>query len=295
VPETGVAADLSMLDVFYFSQLPRVLQQVHGQTDSILHGVMSCGSAGTETDAERDAGGPDLLLLSCGVGLRARGNMAGVPFERPPDSDLRTTFTPLGADSSITFDASARSTNLVFPPGYLAGQAHGSFAPLLFSADERLAGLIGLLETKIMAPGFASRLLVDSVRLAIATLPVRLDPAAVAAGGKRIHLTPRRLRRVIDFIGAHLEDCIGLDGMTHIADLSPFHFSRVFKLDKGSTFHKFVTEQRLRRSRNLLADSNLSIAKVALAYGFANQSHLASALTRAVGISHGRYRRTSTQ
>lgn len=288
-------ADAPMPGIFRFDQLPLLDKRLHAETQIILHRIVNCGSVGTETYADRSADGPDLLFLSRGGNRTAYGHMAGARFERAPNADLRATFTPRGADSCITFGASAQSINLLFPRGYLAqlleGQSHGSFAPLLFSDDERLQRLIRLLEAEIIAPGFASRLLVDGISRAIATLLVRLNPATIAVGAERIHLTSWKLQRVIDFIEANLDRDIGLDSLASVAELSPFHFSRVFKLATGVSPYHFVLEQRLKRSRRLLSDSNLGLAELALACGFANQSHFTAAFTKATGVSPGRFRR----
>jgi AraC-like DNA-binding protein len=285
---------LPLQGIFRFSPSQSLDHCQHDETDIILYRMLNGGEVGTMAYANRDADGPDLLFLSRGGGKVASGKLAGTPFEIAPNTDLRATYTPHGADSHITFGASARSTNLVFPRGYLAGlmvgQSHGSFAPLMFSDDDRLARLIRLLEAEIIAPGFASRLLVDGIGRAIATLLVRLDPASIAAGHERIYLPPRKVRRVIDFIEANLDRDIGLADLARVAELSPFHFSRVFKLATGASPYHFVRERRLQRSRRMLLEDNLGIAEIAIACGFASQSHMTAAFTKAMGISPGRYR-----
>jgi AraC-like DNA-binding protein len=293
--EHRAAIDAPMPGVFRFAQSPLLEKRTHAQTGIVLHRIFNCGPVGTETYADRVADGPDFLFLSRGGGRTAHGHMAGARFERAANTDLRATFTPQGADSCITFGASAKSTNLIFPRGFLAdrlvGQPHGSLAPLLFSDDDRLARLVRLLEAEIVTPGFASQLLVDGITRAIATLLVRLDPAAIAAGTERIHLASWKLRRVIDYIEANIDHDIGLVDIAKIADLSPFHFSRVFKLATGQTPYGFVMDKRLKRSRALLAESNIPLAELALACGFANQSHFTAAFTKATGVAPGRFRR----
>jgi AraC family transcriptional regulator len=104
-------------------------------------------------------------------------------------------------------------------------------------------------------------------------------------------MVPRKLRRVLEFVDANLDQDIGLDDLARIAELSPFHFSRVFKLATGSSPYHYVRDRRLKRSRLLLAEGRLGIAELALACGFANQSHFTAAFTKAMGVSPGRFRR----
>ncbi|KPF72493.1 hypothetical protein IP88_09835 [alpha proteobacterium AAP81b] len=173
----------------------------------------------------------------------------------------------------------------------LSDQRHGSFAPLLFDGDERLARLIRMLDAEIAAPGFASRLLVEGLARAVATLLVRLDLRDACADVERIHLTPWRLKKVVDYVDAHLDGEIGLADMAAVAGLSAFHFSRVFKLATGTSPYHYVRDRRLERARALLSGDHMSIAELALACGFANQSHFTAAFTKAMGVSPGRYRR----
>lgn len=108
---------------------------------------------------------------------------------------------------------------------------------------------------------------------------------------KRIYLSPPKLKRVIDFIEANLQESIGLDDLARAAGLSANHFLRVFKLATGETPYHFLRARRLERARQMLADDAMPLAELALECGFANQAHFTAAFSREVGISPGRYRR----
>lgn len=291
LPHTGI----DVIDHIRFAQEPIIEPLPHTDTGVLLFRMANYGQAGTMTTASRGHDEPDLLFLSRGAGVPASGKIAGRPFELKPNNLLRATFVPEGADGVINFGVSAHSTNLVFPKGYLASlladQRHDSFAPLLFDGDERLARLIRMLDAEIAAPGFASRLLVEGLSRALATLLVRLDIKGHCMDADRIHLSPWKLKKVIDFVEGQLDRDIGLADLAEVADLSPFHFSRVFKLATGVTPYHYVRDRRLERARQMLTENRLSIAELALACGFANQSHFTAAFTRAMGVSPGRYRR----
>jgi len=108
---------------------------------------------------------------------------------------------------------------------------------------------------------------------------------------ERIYLSPPKLKRVIDFIEANLQESIGLDDLARAAGLSANHFLRVFKLATGETPYHYLRARRLERARQLLADNAMPLAELALECGFANQAHFTAAFSREVGISPGRYRR----
>ncbi len=57
------------------------------------------------------------------------------------------------------------------------------------------------------------------------------------------------------------------------AGLSTFHFAKMFKASFGVPPHRYVTERRIARAKALLAEGRTSLAGIALACGFASQSH----------------------
>ncbi|MBY0582712.1 MAG: AraC family transcriptional regulator [Sphingomonas sp.] len=282
------------IDSVRYLQRPTIDPHFHAETDIYLYRLASSGQAGSITTAERTGDEPDLLFMSRGAGVPAFGHVGGARFKLAANRAHRATFVPRGIDTSVTFGVSAYSTNLMFPAGYLsslvAEQRPHEFQPVVFAEDERLFQLIRMLDAEISAPGFASRLMVDGLTRSLAALLGRVDLRKTRSEADRVYLSPAKLRRVIAFIDAHLDEEITLADLAKIADLSVFHFARVFKRATGSSPYHYVRERRLDLSRQLLADGQLPICELALACGFSNQSHFTSAFSRAMGMSPGRYR-----
>lgn len=103
-------------------------------------------------------------------------------------------------------------------------------------------------------------------------------------------LAPAVLRRVLDYLDAHLERAPGLDELAAVAHLSPYHFARMFQRSTGSAPHAWLAARRLARARALLRGT-LPLAAVAAACGYASQSHLGNAFRHATGVTPGQYRR----
>jgi AraC-like DNA-binding protein len=206
-------------------------------------------------------------------------------------------FFPAGADSRLQFGADAGSFVLYLRPGVIAslleseGKAGGAPAPIVGRQLPRVANLLGLIEGELRRPSLGSRLMIDGLLRAIAGLLVSQDAPSTCDPGQRIYLSPPKLKRVIEFIEANLNESIGLDDLAEAAGLSPNHFLRVFKLATGETPYQFLRARRLERARQLLADNAMPLAELALECGFANQAHFTAAFSREVGISPGRYRR----
>lgn len=103
-------------------------------------------------------------------------------------------------------------------------------------------------------------------------------------------LTPAQLRRVTEYIEAHLSQDLGLAELAAVAGLSPHHFGTAFKAATGAPPHRFVVERRIQRARTLLGGPS-TIAGIAHAVGFASQSHLTLHFRRMTGVTPARFRR----
>jgi AraC-like DNA-binding protein len=124
-------------------------------------------------------------------------------------------------------------------------------------------------------------------RLDALTLGPRAPQATRASGG----LSPAALRRIREYVDAHLDRNIALESLAATAELSLYHFARTFKQSEGTTPHAFVLERRLAKARELLTATDLSLSEIAFAVGFADQSHLARRFRQMVGVSPGQFRR----
>lgn len=93
------------------------------------------------------------------------------------------------------------------------------------------------------------------------------------------------------FIMDNLDQPIGLRDIASKAGLSQFHFSRRFREAEGLTPYQFVREQRLSRARELLENSDLTVAEIAYACGYSSQSHLTSLFKARFNMPPGRWRR----
>ncbi|MGB8843775.1 MAG: helix-turn-helix domain-containing protein [Aliidongia sp.] len=105
-------------------------------------------------------------------------------------------------------------------------------------------------------------------------------------------VAPTKLRRVVEFIGAHLDEDLKLADLAAIAEMSSHHFGEAFKLSTGTSPHHYVMEQRVQAARQLLGDSERPIAEIAYATGFASQAHLTENFHRRFGATPAQYRRS---
>ncbi len=100
------------------------------------------------------------------------------------------------------------------------------------------------------------------------------------------------MRRVLDYIDAHLTDELGLVELAAIAGLSPHHFGEAFKTSKGTSPHRYVIERRVQHALEFLREKDRSIGEIAHAVGFSSQSHLTANFRRVTGLTPGRFRQS---
>jgi AraC-like DNA-binding protein len=122
-------------------------------------------------------------------------------------------------------------------------------------------------------------------------VPHLLPPATiVSAGFARGGLPPRVLRRIREYIDDNIEQRISVELLAGIANLSICYFVRAFKQSMGVTPHDYLIRRRVERTKELLFGTNMPLSEIALAAGFADQSHFARRFRQHVGISPRDYR-----
>jgi AraC-like DNA-binding protein len=98
----------------------------------------------------------------------------------------------------------------------------------------------------------------------------------------------RAVRRAQEFLNEHYDRNISLKELASIANLSPFYFHRVFCREAGMPPHAYLVQIRLLRAKDLLRTGR-PIAQVALATGFADQSHFTRHFKRLMGVTPTHY------
>jgi len=105
-------------------------------------------------------------------------------------------------------------------------------------------------------------------------------------------LDRRAVRRAYDYLTEYYVENITLETLARVANLSPFHFNRIFSEQFGMPPHAFQTQLRVLRAKALLLEG-WSIPQVASQTGFADQSHLTRHFKRLVGVPPGQYQSSS--
>ena len=101
-----------------------------------------------------------------------------------------------------------------------------------------------------------------------------------------------QLRKVEDYVREQLAEEISVETLAGLVELSPFHFSRVFKQATGMSPLQFVTRERITRAQQLIRETSRSLIEVALEVGYTSPSHFAKVFRRVTGVTPTEFRST---
>ena len=94
----------------------------------------------------------------------------------------------------------------------------------------------------------------------------------------------------VAYINEHFARDISVESLAKRADLSQYHFIRVFKEETGFTPHQYLVNTRIAAARYLLKNSNLSAKDICFHTGFSCESVFCSAFKKHQGVTQTQYR-----
>jgi AraC-like DNA-binding protein len=101
---------------------------------------------------------------------------------------------------------------------------------------------------------------------------------------------PRVAQKAREYLHANAQYDIGLDQLAAATGVDRFRLTRAFKAAYGIAPHAYLVQLRLAKARRMLAQGEHPAA-VAMALGFADQSHLGRWFVRAYGLTPALYRK----
>jgi AraC family transcriptional regulator len=148
-----------------------------------------------------------------------------------------------------------------------------------------LSNIAARLDTELRAPDVASPLALDAL----------LSETAIELSRVRSHGSDRQpppwLQRAHALIGDEYARPLSLADIGAACGVHPAHLARVFRRFDRCTVADYLRRTRIEAASRQLSSTTRSIADVAVAVGFGDQSHLSKHFKRAIGVSPGRYRR----
>jgi AraC family transcriptional regulator len=142
--------------------------------------------------------------------------------------------------------------------------------------------------TLIEGRNAGERLSAESVGQTVVMRLAGLQPSRAKVSA----LSKWRLKRVQEFVEAHIDEALHLPDLAAAAGLSRMHFAAQFRAATGYRPHEYLLHQRIEHAKAMLSSLEMPLVEVALSVGFRAQAHFSTVFKRLTGETPGRWRRS---
>lgn len=206
-----------------------------------------------------------------------------------------------------TNSAAARAVTsyfrLLFPIDYLQGVLAGQ-SNVLFDTDtadqayvgrptrnfRQLARMVRLefehakAGDQQMLDALVRALLIELFRLLHDVKTLAFEPAI---------LSDAQISKALDLMQLAIDGSSSLGDIAEELGVTPSTFTRQFKARLNSTPSEYLSELRLEKSKQLLLETDISLARIAYECGFSSQAHFTTRFSTAFGTTPARFRARS--
>ena len=218
------------------------------------------------------------------TGLYAKGDISMTPEKTPLFARWDTADDYLQIQVRSRFIQTVAAT-LELNPDRLKLRPEGK------TRDSHIESIGIMLLAELKQKNSSSRLYVDSLANILAVHLIR--QYAAAAGRFPLYkggIPESQLSQVLEYMHAHLDQDIRLADLAQLLDMSPFHFSRLFKRSLNISPYQYLLHQRIERAKELLKQTDRSIMEIAFCCGFNSHSHLSKQFRQLTGVTPSVYR-----
>lgn len=226
------------------------------------------------------------VIRESGGDIAEKDLEAGLVSVHPADTpvrwqwDTRLSFTMMSLDPEY-FNKVAREIFSMEPAQVRLKTVEGKRDPVITS-------IAGTLMREVMNGDAGSRLYAESLAnlLSVHLLRNYTDGPQPAETGRQVS-QPRAVVLALNYVHQNYAMDVSLADIAAAAHLSTYHLTRVFKKATGVTPHQYLVQVRVNSARHLLTAGagDRSLADIASAVGFADQSHLTRHFKRLLGVT----------
>jgi AraC family transcriptional regulator len=165
-------------------------------------------------------------------------------------------------------------TLLFLEPNFVARIAYESISPDFieikphFPTADPLIYQIGLLlKSEIASKGVCSHLYSDSLKTNLAITLLRRYSVRKLDLEYNNRFSRKQLQQVVEYINDNLAEDLSLKAIASVAQMSLYHFARLFKQSTELTTHQYVNQRRIAEAK-LLLSKQIAIADISQQVGF---------------------------
>ena len=117
------------------------------------------------------------------------------------------------------------------------------------------------------------------------------DARLIAGGGRERVTDATVIERALRYIHEHECQNITLQDIADHVHLSRVYFHNLFLSATGRTPHRYLSERRISRARQLLITTEKPLSEIAAVCGFSSQSYFNQVFRKEVGCAPGQYKK----
>jgi AraC family transcriptional regulator len=226
---------------------------------------------------------------------RVLGGQKKIMYRFTPKS---IALVPANVPHQVSWEGEGEFAILLLEPDYIARIAYECVDPdrveLMphFDTPDPLIYQLGMLFlSELRSQGLGSRLYIDSLTTMLAVALLRkysIDKGAIK--NFTDGLPKQKLKGAIDYINDNLAEDFSLKDIAAELKMSYGYLTNLFKKSTGMTVHQYVTQCRIRKAKQLLTYTNLSLIEVAQEVGFSSRSHFSKIFCKQAQITPKVYR-----
>jgi AraC family transcriptional regulator len=239
---------------------------------------------------------PDHLLL-----VTLRGGASNVEVNTDcghrysgPDRPGAVSFVPAYCERHVVLsDVRSEWASISLNPRQLVGNDDIRLECPAFSNvdDPFITGLVTELSRLFATDGRLDKTYCEAMSHALACyLARRYGKQRSKTLDKELKLPAWRLRRIADYVEAHIDRDILVSDLANLVGVSSGHLHRAFRQTMGITPLDYITDKRIRRAMAIMAQGDTSIAELALQVGFVSPSHFTRTFRRVTGMNPSAFR-----
>ncbi|SDG57392.1 AraC family transcriptional regulator [Desulfosporosinus hippei] len=162
-----------------------------------------------------------------------------------------------------------------------------SFENISYAYDAYLQNMLTdfVNELKFKQSGY--NLITQSIAIQVGVYLLRhLKSNCLLPVNERSYAEKKPIARAIDYIHANYQTAFSLNDLAMVTNLSPYHFSRVFKAEVGKTPMDYMLDVKIYHAKELfLKCRDKSVTEICFESGFNNLSHFSRTFLKKVGIT----------
>lgn len=100
----------------------------------------------------------------------------------------------------------------------------------------------------------------------------------------------RQCAAIRHYIGVHYKESMNLDSLAELAHVSKYYLAHAFKAEYGISPINYQISLRIKESRYLLQETDMSLSQISRVLGFSSASYFSQSFRRSEGMSPQEYR-----